>query len=88
MRSQRKPVALEFSSCLPREGKHGGLQQTSGAPVRSRIGSWTVHRADLEEKVAWIKALVGLGNLIIIILFASFLAELVSSQTTKPLLCL
>lgn len=88
MESQEKPVALEFSSCLSREGKYGGPQPTPGAPVRTRIGSWTVHRADLEEKVAWIKALVGPGNLIIRILFASFLAEFVSSQTTQPLLCL
>lgn len=46
-----------------------------------------VHRADF-EKFAWIKALIGPGNLITIILFASFLAKLVSCQTTQPLLCL
>lgn len=75
-------MALAFSPCLPREGDHGGPHLTSGAPVRSRIGSWTVYRVALEGRTAWMKALVGPGNLIIkIILF-------VSSQSTPLLLCL
>lgn len=75
-------MALASSPCLPREGDHGGPHLTSGAAVRSRFGSWTVHRAALEGSAARTKALVGSGNLIIkIILFAS-------SQSAQLLLCL